>query len=293
MGRSVSTSRSELLEKGYVCIPDILPTDLLHRLRRVTDRLLDAQSEAARMYNRTQGSMLSATADPIFAELYALPTAVGALAGMGWAEPSVSDGYVIAKPPNSPRLFWHYDWFAWEDPCSFSATHPPQLAFMYYLVDTRRENGCLRAIPGSHIAHNPLHDQLLEPHNAALSKGEAMNTPAFSDRPDEVDVPAAAGDLLIVDARLLHAAHANQSDQRRTVITLWYQPDLPGLPERIQAQMARKTRPIPPDWPESARQPLEPMLASSRYRGSAEPCGRQLYRPRPLMEDSASSNFSR
>jgi Phytanoyl-CoA dioxygenase (PhyH) len=282
ISQSDSASRRELLEKGYVCVPDILPAELLNRLRSVTDRLLDAQSEAARMYNRTQGSMLSATADPIFAELYTLPSAVGALAAMGWPDPAVSDGYVIAKPPNSPRLFWHYDWFSWEDPVSFSATHPPQLAFMYYLVDTRRENGCLRAIPGSHIAHNPLHDQLLEPHNAALSRGEAMDTPAFSDRPDEVDVPASARELLIVDARLLHAAHANKSDQRRTVITLWYQPDLPALPESIQAQMARKTQPIPPDWPDSARQLLTPMLASSRYHGSAEPSGRQLYRRSPI-----------
>jgi hypothetical protein len=76
----------------------------------------------------------------------------------------------------------------------------------------------------------------------------------------------------------LHAAHANQSDDRRTVITHWYQPDWLRLPERIQAQMARKTPPIPADWPAPARRVLGPMLASTRYRGSVEPCGRQLYR---------------
>ena len=32
-----------------------------------------------------------------------------------------------------------------------------------------------------------------------------------------------AGDLIIGDARMLHAAHANTSDARRTVITLWFQ----------------------------------------------------------------------
>ncbi len=60
----------------------------------------------------------------------------------------------------------------------------------------------------------------------------------------------------IGDARLLHAAHANATDQRRTLITLWYQPDRASLPERVQAQMAR-------------------------YDGAASPYRRTLYRPRP------------
>lgn len=39
-----------------------------------------------------------------------------------------------------------------------------------------------------------------------------------------MDAPARTGDLVIGDSRLLHAAHGNKSDQRRTVITLWYIP---------------------------------------------------------------------
>ena len=53
--------------------------------------------------------------------------------------------------------------------------------------------------------------------------------------------------------RLLHAAHENHSDERRTLITLWYQPDLKSLPEGMQAQMAAKTQPIPTDWPAEAQ----------------------------------------
>ena len=87
-----------------------------------------------------------------------------------------------------------------------------------------------------------------------------MNAPEFSTRPDEQDVPAKAGDVVIGDARLLHATHANQTDQRRTVITLWFQPDLPALPERMQAQMAAKVQPVPSDWPSEARALVEPLL---------------------------------
>jgi FPC/CPF motif-containing protein YcgG len=99
-------------------------------------------------------------------------------------------------------------------------------------------------------------------------------------RPDEVDVPVVAGDLLIGDARILHAAHRNDTDARRTLITLWYQPELSSLPERMQAQMAAKAQAIPEWWPADAREQLGAVRAS--YSGSARPYDRSLYRPRPL-----------
>lgn len=276
-----SLGHRQLLERGSTCVPDVLPAELLERLRSVTDRMVDAQSEAARNWARSQGSMLSIHGDPIFAELVTMPAALNVLRQMGWANETFTDGYVISKPPDSPRLFWHYDWFAWEDAYSYNRTDPPQVAFMYYLTDTNRHNGCLRVLPGSHVAHNPLHDLLVEPHSGTLANARDLDNPAFGDRPDEVDVPARAGDLLVVDARLLHASHGNQSGDRRTVITLWYQPNFAGMPEPMQAQLALLARPLPADWPEPARRRLQPMLASTHYHGSAKPYGRQLYRRNP------------
>ena len=151
---------------------------------------------------------------------------------------------------------------------------------MYYLTDTSRENGCLRVVPGSHTRHNSLHDVLREPHSAQLSQARDMSLPEFSDRPDEVDVPVRAGDLLVGDARLLHAAHANETDERRTLITLWYQPDLRAMPEPIQAQVAAKVHRAPDAWPQEAREKYTAMLAT--YDGPALPHARQLYSPRPV-----------
>lgn len=273
------TALDELLTNGFVRFPDILPSDLLTRLRQVTDDLLKEQDEAVRAAVRSQGSMIGTMAHPLFAELIALPAALDTLKQMGFSDPTFSDGYIISKPAHSPRLFWHYDWFAWDDPRSYEPL-PPQLFFMYYLTDTTRENGCLRAIPGSHLHHNALHDLLGEPHSRNLGQAVDTTSPEFSDRPDEVDVPVKAGDLLIGDARLLHAAHANETNAHRTLITLWYQPELETLPEPMQAQMAKKTRSIPADWTAEARSLLSPMLASSRYNGDAQPQVRTLYRPR-------------
>ena len=114
-----------------------------------------------------------------------------------------------------------------------------------------------------------MHGLIASPHSKELATGEAAADPAFSDRPDEIDVCVKAGDLLIGDARLLHAAHDNRTDEERMLITLWYQPDFAALPEPVQAQMVAKTQAIPANWPASAKALVEPLLP--RYTGSAKP----------------------
>ena len=161
--------RNQLLRDGFCRFENVLPPEMLARLRDASDRMLDALPQEQAEKLRAQGSLLPTTGDPIFAELIAWPAALNALASLGFPCPTFSDGYVISKPGGSPRLFWHYDWFAWQDPYSFGPD-PPQLFAMYYLTDTSRENGCLRVVPGSHVRHNPLHDQLREPHSAVLSQ---------------------------------------------------------------------------------------------------------------------------
>ncbi|MDQ2800224.1 MAG: phytanoyl-CoA dioxygenase family protein [Armatimonadota bacterium] len=273
-----SEKRAQLLQDGYCKFDGILPSPLVARLRSASDTLLDALPREQAEALRAQGSLLPTTGAPLFVELITLPAALNALASLGFLHPTFSDGYVISKPGHSPRLFWHYDWFAWQDPYSFGP-NPPQLFAMYYLSDTSRENGCLRVIPGSHIRHNSLHDELHEPHSAILSQARDMSLPEFSTRSDEVDVPVKAGDLLIGDARLLHAAHTNETDERRTLITLWYQPDLRAMPEPIQAQMAAKVQNTPEWWPSEVKTKYDSLLAT--YDGPAQAYGRQLYCPKP------------
>lgn len=210
--------RDRLVEDGFVTVPDILTGADLTRWRAVAERLLAARGDKHASIFKAQGSMIRTIADPEFADLVAHPATLAVLAAMGWA-PTHTDGYLISKPPGGVRLFWHYDWFAWDDPVSY-ANQPGQIFAMYYLQDTRPENGCLRVIPGSHRRPNALHRLLGEPHGAALTAAENMAAPEFSTRPDEVDVVVQAGDLVLGDARLLHAAHANSSAERRSLITL-------------------------------------------------------------------------
>lgn len=268
-----------LITNGYCIVRDILPKNLISRLQHVTEALCSKMTDEHRHRFRAQGSMFHTNVDSAFAELIIWKPALKSLKGMGFTDPKFTDGYIISKPPHSPGLFWHYDWFAWDDPVSFEP-RPPQVFFMYYLEDTRPDNGCLRVIPGSHCTHNPLHDVISKPHDAALSSAKDLLRPEFSIRPDEIDVPVSAGDLLIGDARLLHATHPNNTNHRRTVVTLWFQPDFSSLPDRVKAQMVQKTHQIPDEWPHDVRQEVAKL--NPVYTGNSAPYERTYYKPDPV-----------
>ncbi|MYB93793.1 methyltransferase domain-containing protein [Candidatus Poribacteria bacterium] len=80
---------------------------------------------------------------------------------------------------------------------------------------------------------------VLGDYGEALQRVDNADHPAYQHFPGEVDIPVKAGDLVIGDSRLLHASHGNQSDERRTVITLWYHPFFALLPAEMQAHIGR------------------------------------------------------
>lgn len=228
----------KLIRDGFCVIKNVLQNDMLTRLRLITDELLSQQTEEERAAHRSSGSMISVYSHTIFSELVVFPRVLQTLEALGFIRPKWSSGYVISKPPKSPPLFWHQDWWGWNDPCSYTPL-PQQLFLMYYLVDTTPYNGCLRVIKGSHIKRHELHDILPAAHGVDLQRVEDIEHPAFKQYHDELDVPVKAGDLVIGDSRLLHASHSNQSEEDRTVITLWYHPYFDLLPSGMRAHIGR------------------------------------------------------
>jgi ectoine hydroxylase-related dioxygenase (phytanoyl-CoA dioxygenase family) len=151
-----------------------------------------------------------------------------------------------------PPLFWHQDWWGWDDASAYQPGGQQWFA-MIYLTDTNVENGCLRVIPGSHRSDHPLH-HLDTAHSEGMQAFKDPSNPAYADHPDQVAVPVRAGDVLIGDARLIHSAFANRTQEERPLLTLWFMPHWSAMPPEMRA-LAYKGFMRGDDIPSSAAHP--------------------------------------
>ncbi len=214
--------RSQLIKDGYCVVENILTEDFLNELRRASNQLLDSVEHPPEW--KYQGSNLSVrgSAEPVIDRLIHWKPTREVLKAMQLDDFCSHGGFIIlSKPPGGPPLYWHQDWMSWNDPISV-APWVQYIFLSYYLEDTTVENGCFRVIPGTHLSRIPLHDRLTPAHEQGAYHVSASDTYMFCDHPDAVDVPAKAGSLVIGEGRVLHAARANRSTQRRTLLLGWH-----------------------------------------------------------------------
>jgi hypothetical protein len=144
-------------------------------------------------------------------------------------------GYISSKPPRSPPLWWHQDWWNWHHPISFSRA-PAQVALLCYLTETGALNGALRLLPGSHRTGTALHRILPEPHAEAADALPDSHA-ALADAAGQITVALAPGDAVVIDYRLLHGTHGNTTAKRRDGIILSFVPAWRALPRDIRAHL--------------------------------------------------------
>ncbi len=214
--------RNQLATDGYCVVEDILTEDFLDELRRESDRLLDAVEHPPHWKYQGSDLHVRGSDNPVIDRLIHWQPAQDAFSTMGLGDFKSHGGFIIlSKPPGGPPLYWHQDWMGWNDPIS-TAPWPQYLFLSYYLVDTTVENGCFQVIPGTHLKRIPLHDQLTPAHEQGARYVAETDPAMFCDHPDAIDVPVKAGALVIGEGRVLHAARANQSNRRRTLLLGWH-----------------------------------------------------------------------
>ena len=226
--------RERLIREGYCTFENVLGPEMVAKLNAMSEWTIAQEDPSHFNQRRAHGCIIPywRFPHPAFAELIVYPRAMAVLAELGFDHPKVWSGFVISKPPHAPPLFWHQDGVLWDHPISYT-DQPQQYFLMYYLVDTNRGNGCLRVIPGSHLKRHPLHD-VRPSGDDGVARASNLDHAAFQHAEGEVDVPVKAGDVVIGDSRLIHSAHANRSDQRRTVLTIWYWPSYDALPDDVK-----------------------------------------------------------
>jgi hypothetical protein len=282
--------RDRFLKNGFAVIPGVLDQPTLSGLRSYSSECLARQEQEHFDQFRFHGSMLALDllGEPLTQSLVANENLLTNLARLGFEDPRWLSGYLISKPPQSPSLWWHQDWWAWDEPESFF-DDAPQLFVMFYLRDVTEHNGALRVIPGSHRNQHPLHSELPEAHGVDINATDEYGI-AHRRQPDEITVNARAGDAVVGDVRLLHATHSNASDARRTCITLWYLPKFESLSGQLKSYVMN--HPSVPDLDTEAssisKLPPEVRTLIPRYSGDAAPANYNRVPP-PIWEQAESS----
>jgi ectoine hydroxylase-related dioxygenase (phytanoyl-CoA dioxygenase family) len=257
----------QLIDEGFCVLEDMLDAETLAHTRDVSMKAVAGLSQEKLESTRSPGSLINSNDQPGLAECVGNPKALAALEAMGFGDSGFWKAVIISKPPHSPRLYWHQDCMWWDDPRAYS-DHSPMIFLMYYLDDTTRENGCLRLLPGTHRKWHRLHEAG-EAHTRDINRADDMDDPRFADYPGEIDVPVRAGDLVVGDARLFHATHANTSDEHRTVITIWFHPLFSDLAEPTQSWIHHSFHRAHAGWPLEALEKIRAVIPD--YRGTVEP----------------------
>ena len=214
--------RRQMQDDGFCVIDDVLTPEFLQELRDETESLMEDWVRPEEFKYQGQHVVAHGKDNGVVQRLLDWRPARRALADMRYDDFTAQGSVILlTKDPGEPALYWHQDWMQWNDPMSLSPW--PQVIFLsYYLQDTSVENGCLKVIPGTHRQRIPLHDQMVPAHEQGARFIPEDHPVMFSDHPDQVEVPVKAGSLVLADARLLHAAYRNRTDQRRTLVLAWH-----------------------------------------------------------------------
>jgi ectoine hydroxylase-related dioxygenase (phytanoyl-CoA dioxygenase family) len=235
--------------------------------RSCAEEALQNLANEERTNTRAMGTDIDSFDYPGLAPLIGNPRALAELNKMGLDDIRFWQAVIISKPPGGPRLYWHQDCFMWNDPRAYSDM-PPMIFLMYYLDNTSRVNGCLRLLPGTHRKRHDLH-QTGVAHDRETKRFANPEDKRFKDFPGEIDVPVKAGDVVVGDARIFHASHANNSLYERTLITIWLHPFFSNLREETQSFLHTQMHLHHASWPADSLEKIRPLIPT--YNGNAKP----------------------
>jgi len=265
--KQAASKLNRLQEDGFCILEDAVDDHLLDNTRECVKSAVSKINNDHLERQRSPGTLIDSGGYPELADLIGNPKPLEALGAMGYHNNKFWKAVIISKPPGSPLLYWHQDCMMWKDPSAYSEISP-MLFFMYYLEDTNRNNGCLRVIPGSHRLRHELHG-MGAAHQKDINRYENPDDPRFSDYPTEIDVPIKSGDLVIGDGRMFHAAHSNDSERWRTVITIWILPYFDNLIEPVRSWFNHSYHKMHDDWPDTSLEKINSLIPS--YNGDVEP----------------------
>jgi ectoine hydroxylase-related dioxygenase (phytanoyl-CoA dioxygenase family) len=218
---------NQLATDGYVIIRDVIPSTEIDHVRKSVAACLQAKFQAAEQKansirlkgHRIGGSGVQALPgiinhDQSFAPYLAddrLVQVVGSLFGKFYRITNTSG---IANHPGNDRGYWHADWPYNQT----NAAHIPvpyvdavlKLSSLWVLTEFTPTTGGTYVLPGSHR----------DPSNP--SGGGSFDRETA--HPDEIQIAAPAGSVVLFDSRLWHCVATNHSKEPRYAMNIGYAP---------------------------------------------------------------------
>lgn len=220
--------RDGLLRHGAALVPGVLTTEELEPLR------VFARGQAASyVLGPGQKDAAAAPVSPTEPEfLKAIQKGARVVAGLEFSDIRFLAGALIPKWLGEGRRGWHVDFWGWENTSDTWRETPPQVGLLIYLDDAHVDTGALLVVPGSHRRQIHGHFDYWE---------------SWKAHPEEVAIPANAGDAVILDPRAMHAVTANSRIDQRLCLTLWYLIDFDKLEAKTRSTVMLS---IPPSFKE-------------------------------------------
>lgn len=246
---------------GYVLLKEVIGPEELAELRNETGRMIEEGwrgKEPAQHYfhapNPSSGEDVFHRVQFIFSKAQRQPNPFLALLGhprlldvvarlhAGFHSGISGEALVFKTPRNGREVPLHCDGAEWHPQLT-----PREIFFNVdvYLDDATPENGCLLAVPGSH----------LRPARERIQQGFAL--------PGLIPVPAQAGDVIVHSTRVIHGSHASRSASlRRTIYYEFRTLEWMASPEHAQL-MGKAERELTP-WIRARARLLQHAIALRR-----------------------------
>ncbi|MFQ5731660.1 MAG: phytanoyl-CoA dioxygenase family protein [Planctomycetaceae bacterium] len=263
MGRPEQIRHLEV--EGYVVFPEILPPDVIARLK---SELADAEMDhTSYSVNQTRAVTPPQWHSRAVAELIGYPPMVEFLTALMGPDIVFTRGFFQRTLPGSPGISMHTDGqphgsnlFGYEGSC------PRLLRVLYYLDDLTAERAPFRLIPRSHISFH----------------AEASPYVRYKSHPEEITLIVPAGSAVLVPSLLLHGSHPNKDSQPRELLQFGYRPAWAGPIQPVDEW--------DPDLVAAAPEIAKPFLKSLNTTGKA---WEQEHKPAGMRSEAPGINPSR
>ena len=206
--------------EGFVVPEYRLPPAQLAEMRAALERLMEENPDLPP--ERLIAPHIPRAADkasPVYGAFFRLasdPAILDLVEGAAGPDIVLWGSSVFCKPAGTGRAVpWHQDGRYW--PIRPLATTSCWIAF----DDATVENGCLRALPGSHRARKLFPHRLVDDPEKVLNR--ELDAGAF-DEDEAVDIELEAGRMVLFDCYLMHGSNANRSGSRRAGYSIQYMP---------------------------------------------------------------------